>query len=74
MLGQHKRKYAAGLRERAQALRRSGPMYAEICGALEVEIPKSALSHWVGDVLLTPEQRQRIAAQEREAAARGRWR
>jgi hypothetical protein len=37
-----------------------------------MDIPKSTLNHWVSDVLLTPEQQQRIIEKDREAAARGR--
>ena len=66
------RKYGYGLREQARKLRQSGLSYSEICETLGVEIPKSTLSNWVTDVLLTPEQHQRIAQKEREGAIRGR--
>jgi transcriptional regulator with XRE-family HTH domain len=64
--------YQEGLREKARELRRAGLTYREICEAVGVGIPKSTLSNWVSDVLLTPEQEQRIIEKDREAAARGR--
>jgi len=67
-----KRNYEHDLRERARELRRQGLTYTEICESLGVEIPKSTLNHWVSDVLLTPEQRERITEKDREAATRGR--
>ncbi len=67
-----KRNYENDLRERARELRRTGLTYTEISKSLGVEIPKSTLNHWVSDVLLTPEQRERIVEKDREAAARGR--
>ena len=67
-----KRNYENDLRERARELRRGGLTYTEISKSLGVEIPKSTLNHWVSDVLLTPEQRERIVEKDREAAARGR--
>ncbi len=66
------RDYEDGLRERARELRHEGLTYSEICEALGVDIPKSTLNHWVSDVLLTPEEQQRIIEKDREAAARGR--
>ena len=64
--------YEDGLRERACELRRSGLTYSEICEALGVDVPKSTLSNWVSDILLTSEQEQRISEKDREAAAHGR--
>ncbi len=71
-MGRRQRNYADNLRERARELRRAGKTYSEICAELGVDIPKSTLHHWVRDVLLTPEQQQRITEKDREAAARGR--
>ncbi len=72
MSGKRRRYYEDGLRERARELRRAGLTYSEIGETLGVDIPKSTLNHWVSDVLLTPEQQQRIVEKDREAAARGR--
>jgi transcriptional regulator with XRE-family HTH domain len=72
MFGKNKRTYEDGLRERARELRATGLTYSEICEVLGVEIPKSTLNHWVSNVLLTPEQQQRILEKDREAAAQGR--
>lgn len=67
-----KRSYDNRIRERARELRRAGMTYSEISEALGVDLPKSTLNNWVSDVLLTPEQQQRIIEKDREAAARGR--
>ncbi len=66
------RKYDPATKTRARELRKAGYTYQEINEALGGDIPKSTLSNWVSDVLLTPEQRQRIVEKEREGAARGR--
>ena len=67
-----KRNYENDLRERARELRHAGKTYTEISESLGVEIPKSTLNHWVSDVLLTPEQQERIATKEQDGATRGR--
>jgi hypothetical protein len=67
-----KQSYDNSIRERARELRRAGMNYSEIREALGVDLPKSTLNNWVSDVLLTPEQQQRIIEKDREAAARGR--
>ena len=72
MSGKRERNYRDGLRERVRELRREGLTYSEISEALGVEIPKSTLSNWASDVLLTPEQQLQIVEKDREAAARGR--
>ncbi len=72
MFDKRKRTYPNDLREQARELRRRGFTYSEISKTLGVDIPKSTLSHWVSNVLLTPEQQQRITEKDREAATRGR--
>jgi hypothetical protein len=72
VFGKRKRDYKDDLRERARELRRAGKTYSEICAELGADIPKSTLNYWVSDVLLTPEQQQRIAEKDRDAVARGR--
>ncbi|MGH2593573.1 MAG: hypothetical protein ACRDGG_08685 [Anaerolineae bacterium] len=73
MFGKRQRSYEDGVRERARELRRTGLTYSEICEVLGIHIPKSTLNHWVSDVLLKPEQQQRIIEKDREAAGRGEW-
>ena len=72
MFGRRKRDYEDSLRERARGLRRTGLTYSEIREALGVDLPKSTLSNWVSDILLTPEQEERIVEKDHEAARRGR--
>jgi len=71
-MARRQNRYSPEIKQQARVLRREGLTYAEIGERLGMDIPKSTLNHWVSDVLLTPEQRQRITEKEREAAARGR--
>ncbi len=72
MFSRRKRDYEDGLRVQARELRRAGLTYCEIREALAVDLPKSTLSNWVSDILLTPEQERRNVERDSEAAARGR--
>lgn len=65
------RRYTPEFRRRAQALRRKGRTYAEICARLG-RVPKGTLSPWLKDVRLTTQQQARIQAKIIASAARGR--
>ena len=54
------------------ALRRQGKTYGAIRKALQREIPKSTLSLWCHDIVLSPQQIRRIDSAARRAVSRGR--
>ncbi|HJW82763.1 MAG TPA: hypothetical protein VJ754_00525, partial [Anaerolineae bacterium] len=48
----------------------AGLTYTEIRKALQLDIPNSTLNNWVRDIRLTPTQRARIQAKERDSLRR----
>ena len=53
-------------------LRKSGKTYGEIRKIIGINIPKSTLSDWCSDILLSREQRQRVECLMERGAGRGR--
>ena len=53
-------------------LRKSGKTYGEIRKIIGINIPKSTLSDWCSDILLSREQRQRVERLMERGAGRGR--
>src|SRR5258708_4648688 len=59
-------------REKAMSLRRKGKTYGEIRSILQAAIPKSTLSLWCGDILLSKVQSARIEKMVHNNAGRAR--
>ena len=60
------------LKPKIITLRKSGRTYSEIRKFIGVNIPKSTLSNWCSDILLSPEQQQKVKRLMRSSADKGR--
>lgn len=60
------------LKPEAITLRKLGKTYGEICKIVGDDIPKSILSNWCKDILLLPEQKQRIEHLIKKGIKKGR--
>ncbi len=60
------------LKTKVIILRKSGKTYSEICKVIGVNVPKSTLSNWCGNISLPREQQQRVKFLIEKGAGRGR--
>ena len=70
-MSRHVQNYSPEIRSQAEALRRAGLTFTEICGQLG-PIPQATLSGWCHRIRLKPEQRARIEAKIKTSGAQGR--
>lgn len=64
--------YEKQIRKKVVALRKAGKTYGEIRSVLNLKIPKSTLSDWCRDILLSQLQQQNIEIAQLHHAKRGR--